>query len=162
MEAFIAFFGELIVVIAVAGMFYAMAPEGAQKKYIHLAISLCVLAAIIGPMLSVVSSFPEILENAEIEVEKNQVEIESDLQDAVISTSRINIENTIQDMLSRKFKVSPDRLDVSVVLNTEDPENIEIISVMVKADRTTVIERKEMKEYLSAMLLEQCRIEISD
>ncbi len=162
MKEFIAFFGEFIVVIAVSGIFYAMAPEGAQKKYIHFAISLCVLSAIVGPMLSVVSSLPEILENAEFEVGENQVEMESDLQDAVISASRLNIENTIRDMVSHRFGISEDRLDVSVLLNAENPENIEIVSVSIRAENTTHIKRKEIKEYLSGVLMEHCQIDISD
>ena len=115
MKDFIAFFGEFIVVIAVGGMFYAMAPDGAQKKYIHFAISLCVLAAIMGPMISVVSSLPEMLEEVEMEVEEHQVEIEENLTEAVISASRENMEASIIALLSQKYDIATEKLAVSAL-----------------------------------------------
>lgn len=162
MKDFIAFFGEFIVVIAVAGMFYVMAPDGAQKKYVHFAISLCVLAALIGPMLSVVSSLPEILEEAELDVEENRIDMEADLENAVISVSRENIEISIVSMLAQKFNIAAENLTASVLLNADDPSNIEIVSVRVSAADTTYIKRAEMKKYLSEILMEHCEIEVSE
>ncbi len=162
MKDFIAFFGEFIVVIAVAGMLLAMAPDGSQKKYIHFAISLSVLSALIGPMLSVVSELPEILENAEFSVEVEQTDLEGNLEDAVIAASKRNMETSIASMLSQKFEIPEEKLHVSVVLNTDDTANIEIISVNVSAQDTTYIEREEMRKYLTEILMDHCRVDISD
>ena len=162
MKDFIAFFGEFIVVIAVAGMLLAMAPDGSQKKYIHFAISLSVLSALIGPMLSVVSELPEILENAEFSVEVEQTDLERNLEDAVIAASKRNMETSIASMLSQKFEIPEEKLHVSVVLNTDDTANIEIISVNVSAQDTTYIEREEMRKYLTEILMDHCKVDISD
>ncbi len=162
MKDFIAFFGEFIVVIAVAGMLLAMAPDGSQKKYIHFAISLSVLSALIGPMLSVVSELPEILKNAEFSVEVEQTDLEGNLEDAVIAASKRNMETSIASMLSQKFEIPEEKLHVSVVLNTDDTANIEIISVNVSAQDTTYIEREEMRKYLTEILMDHCRVDISD
>ena len=162
MKDFIAFFGEFIVVIAVAGMLLAMAPDGSQKKYIHFAISLSVLSALIGPMLSVVSELPEILENAEFSVEVEQTDLEGNLEDAVIAASKRNMETSIASMLSQKFEIPEEKLHVSVVLNTDDTANIEIISVNVSAKDTTYIEREEMRKYLTEILMDHCKVDISD
>ena len=162
MKDFIAFFGEFIVVIAVAGMLLALAPDGSQKKYIHFAISLSVLSALIGPMLSVVSELPEILENAEFSVEVEQTDLEGNLEDAVIAASKRNMETSIASMLSQKFEIPEEKLHVSVVLNTDDTANIEIISVNVSAQDTTYIEREEMRKYLTEILMDHCRVDISD
>lgn len=162
MKDFIAFFGEFIVVIAVAGMLLAMAPDGSQKKYIHFAISLSVLSALIGPMLSVVSELPEILENAEFSVEVEQTDLEGNLEDAVIAASKRNMETSIASMLSQKFEIPEEKLHVSVVLNTDDTANIEIISVNVSAQDTTYIEREEMRKYLTGILMDHCKVDISD
>jgi hypothetical protein len=162
MKDFIAFFGEFIVVIAVAGMLLAMAPDGSQKKYIHFAISLSVLSALIGPMLSVVSELPEILENAEFSVEVEQTDLEGNLEDAVIAASKRNMETSIASMLSQKFEIPEEKLHVSVVLNTDDTANIEIISVNVSAQDTTYIEREEMRKYLTEILMDHCKVDISD
>lgn len=162
MKDFIAFFGEFIVVIAVAGMLLAMAPDGSQKKYIHFAISLSVLSALIGPMLSVVSELPEILENAEFSVEVEQTDLEGNLEDAVIAASKRNMETSIASMLTQKFEIPEEKLHVSVVLNTDDTANIEIISVNVSAQDTTYIEREEMRKYLTEILMDHCKVDISD
>ena len=162
MKDFIAFFGEFIVVIAVAGMLLAMAPDGSQKKYIHFAISLSVLSALIGPMLSVVSELPEILENAEFSVEVEQTDLEGNLEDAVIEASKRNMETSIASMLSQKFEIPEEKLHVSVVMNTDDTANIEIISVNVSAQDTTYIEREEMRKYLTEILMDHCKVDISD
>ena len=162
MRDFIAFFGELIVVIAVAGMFYAMTPEGTQKKYVHFTISLCVLVALIGPMLSVVTSLPSLLEDVELDVEENQIEVESDLTDAVISASRENIEASIVSMLSQKYDIAEEDLQVDILLDTENTGAIRIVSVRVTAADTTYVKRAEMKKYLSEMLMDHCTIEISE
>lgn len=162
MKDFIAFFGEFIVVIAVGGMFYAMAPDGAQKKYIHFAISLCVLAAIMGPMISVVSSLPEMLEEVEMEVEEHQVEIEENLTEAVISASRENMEASIIALLSQKYDIATEKLAVSVALDEKDPENIEIVSIDVRAEGISSAKREEMRRYLAEQFLGNLSITVSD
>ncbi len=162
MKEFMAFFGELIVILAVSGMFYALAPEGTQKKYIQFAISLCVLTALVGPMLSVVSSLPELLEDTEFEIEENEAEMKKTLEEAVISASRENIENSIKSLLAEKFALEKDTLSVSVVLDAEDTENIKIVSVTVTAPNTSAAMRSEMKRYLSEQLLHHGEIEITN
>ena len=162
MKDFIAFFGEFIVVIAVGGMFYAMAPDGAQKKYIHFAISLCVLAAIMGPMISVVSSLPEMLEEVDMEVDEHQVEIEENLTEAVISASRENMEASIIALLSQKYDIATEKLAVSVALDAKDPENIEIGSIDVRAEGISSAKREEMRRYLAEQFLGNLSITVSD
>ena len=162
MKDFIAFFAEFIAVIAVGGMFYAMAPDGAQKKYIHFAISLCVLAAIMGPMISVVSSLPEMLEEVEMEVEEHQVEIEENLTEAVISASRENMEASIIALLSQKYDIATEKLAVSVALDAKDPENIEIVSIDVRAEGISSAKREEMRRYLAEQFLGNPNITVSD
>ncbi len=162
MRDLIAFFGEFIVVIAVSGMLYTLAPEGAQKKYIHFAISLCVLAALIGPMLSVVSSLPEILDEIEIEIENDEIDMETELEDALISASKENIERSIVTLLTQKFELEQDLLSVETTLDASDPQNIKIISVTVSAPGTTHVMRERMKEYLSDELMGHCKIIIQE
>ena len=113
-------------------------------------------------MLSVVSELPEILENAEFSVEVEQTDLEENLEDAVIAASKRNMETSIASMLSQKFEIPEEKLHVSVVLNTDDTANIEIISVNVSAQDTTYIEREEMRKYLTEILMDHCRVDISD
>ena len=160
MKDFIAFFGEFIVVIAVAGMFYALAPDGAQKKYIHFAISLSVLAAIMGPMISVVSSLPEHLEDLRWEITDEQDDTEENLTDSVVALSKRNIEASVVSILSQKYGLPTESFEVSVTLDDTDAANIKILAVEVKVSGASLIKREEMKRYLSELFMEQSEIKI--
>jgi hypothetical protein len=161
MKDLIAFFGEFIVVISVAGIFHAMSPEGAQKKYIHFVISLCVLTSLVGPMLSVVSSLPEFLEDVELGLEENQFDMDALLDDAVVSASKENIENAISSMISQKFGISTENITVSIFLDAEDLSNIQILSVNVRVEDATYVKRAEIEKYLLDMLMDHCEVNVS-
>ena len=161
MRDLIAFFGEFMVVISVAGMFHAMTPDGAQKKYVHFAISLCVLASLIGPMLPVVSSLPSILEDAELNLEENRIDMDGLLEDAVITASRENIEDAVCTMISQKFDIPKENMTASVLLDASEPSDIQILSVDVCMKETTYVKRAEIKEYLLEILMEHCEVNVS-
>ena len=160
MKDLIAFFGEFIVVISLAGVFHAMVPDGAQKKYIQFVISLCVLTSLVGPMLSVVSSLPEILEDVELDLEENQIDMDALLDDTVVSASKKNIENAILSMVSQKFGISEGNITVSIFLNTEDLSDIQILSVDVRVEDATYVKRAEIEKYLSDMLMDHCKVNV--
>ncbi len=162
MQELMTFFGEFIVVTAVAGMLYTLAPEGAQKKYMQFAISLCVLTALIGPMLSVVSSLPEILEDAELSFEDERLDVENDLQYAVIEQSRSNIEESVVLLLSERFDIESEEIRVTVELDSSDMENIKILSVTVSVPGSSAVERTQMKQYLSEEFRETAEIKITN
>ena len=59
MSDILSYFGEIIILTAVSGILFMVAPEGNVKKYINFAISICILAAIVAPMISAVVHLPE-------------------------------------------------------------------------------------------------------
>ncbi len=162
MKDFLAFFGEFIVVIAVSGMMSQLAPDGSQKKYVQFAISLSVLTALLGPMMSVVASLPDTLQNIEWRTEGDLALMEGALSDEVVSVSAENIERSVSALLSQKFGISEELLDVSVVLDDSDRQNIVIRRVEVRADGVSAAKKKEMKTYLQTLLLEQSEIVIME
>ncbi len=161
MRDFMSFFGELIVMIAVCGVFYSIIPDGSQKKYVQFAISLCILASLIGPMLSVVSSLPEILEDAEFQVEKEEVDLEDDMTHAVIENSRKNIEDSVKTLLFERFGTPKENIKVFLELDTSDLANIEILSIQAEVRSSSLADRIRMKEYLSEQFLDSCEIQIT-
>ncbi len=162
MEELLAFFGEFIVIIAVAGMFLMIAPEGGQKKYIRFAISLCVLASLIGPMLSVVSSLPDMFEEAEFEAENEGERLEEDANDLVIEESRKNIEKELFLLLSERYRLDEESLSVSVVLDASDIQNIQIRSVNVQVSGMSHVLREDMKRFLKEEMKGYSEIYISE
>ena len=59
MSEILSYFGEVIVLTAVSGILFAVAPEGNVKKYINFIISVCILAAVVAPMISAVTNLPD-------------------------------------------------------------------------------------------------------
>jgi hypothetical protein len=162
MKEFIAFFGEWIVIVAVSGMLMQLMPEGAQKKYVQMAVSLCVLAALVGPMISVVSALPSTLENLDRITVREEEKLESSLHEAVVEKSREKIEASVQTLLAGKFGVPAPSVAVSIKLDDRDLENIVIREVCVTVENASAEVRREMKAYLDTLFLEQSEIVVLD
>ncbi|MBQ2989267.1 MAG: hypothetical protein IJD59_09200 [Clostridia bacterium] len=151
MREWIAYLGEVIMVTAVSGLFYHIAPEGAMKKHLHFVISLCVLAALAVPMFSMVMELPEIFErgfeDAEAEVPATQEQWEQTLIDA----GKRKVEAGIVSYISERWDIAPADITVETVLDTENPEAIEIREIRVRlrgsvsADTAAAI-RRELDE----------------
>ena len=97
-----------------------------------------------------------------MEVEEHQVEIEENLTEAVISASRENMEASIIALLSQKYDIATEKLAVSVALDAKDPENIEIVSIDVRAEGISSAKREEMRRYLAEQFLGNLSITGSD
>ena len=59
MSEIISYFGEVIILTAVSGVLFVVAPEGNVKKYINFVISICILAAIVAPMITAAVNLPD-------------------------------------------------------------------------------------------------------
>ncbi len=162
MEDLISFFGEVIVMSAVAGLLLSLAPEGSQKKYIRFAVALTILAALVGPMLSAVASLPRILDEMEIELEGKKEEQTGNIEDALIEAARKNIEENVLSMLVSRFSISAAEISVEVDLDASDPQSIEILEVKVHAPNLPVVRRSEMKRYLEEAFMESTKIIVQE
>ncbi len=162
MNDLLAFFGEFILILAVSGMLSALAPEGTAKKYVQFAISLAVLVSLIGPMLSVVSSLPELLEDAELSVEAENTELKTDLTEAVIAQTKMQMESSIRALLSEKTELSDENIAVTIHVNAEDPGNIKILSVEIGVRGSSVIEKAKIKDMVSDLFLGHCAVNLYD
>ena len=88
--------------------------------------------------------------------------IEENLTEAVISASRENMEASIIALLSQKYDIATEKLAVSVALDAKDPENIEIVSIDVRAEGISSAKREEMRRYLAEQFLGNLSITVSD
>ena len=97
MKEWIAYFGEIIVITAVSGLIYHIAPEGAMKKHLHFVISLCVLVSLAVPIFSIVTELPEIFGKGFEEVKEMEDKMEKSeeiLEEVVTDASQSAQENT--------------------------------------------------------------------
>ena len=162
MKDFLAIFGEFITVIAVSGMLYQVIPEGSQKKYIQFAISLAVLTALIGPMISVVSSLPDTLRDVSLRTEDVETVVGEDLSDQLIEESTANIERSVVSLLSGRFDIAAEDLAVLAEVDASDPENIVIRRITVDVCGASAAQKREMETYLRSLFLEQSEIVIRE
>lgn len=88
MSEILSYFGEIIIITAISGILFTVAPEGNIKKYINFIISVCVLAAIVAPMISVVSKLPEKIRLEEWKYEEAGAEESEKIENAVINASK--------------------------------------------------------------------------
>ena len=160
MKEWIAYFGEIIVITAVSGLIYHIAPEGAMKKHLHFVISLCVLVALAVPMFSMVTELPDIFEQSFEEVKKEEDITNEQLTESLISVSKKEIEAAIVSYISEIYGISPGDISVETVLDAENPEAIEIKRIHVTL-RDTKADTKEIGRALDEMFLGKSEIAVS-
>lgn len=158
MREWIAYLGEMIVVTAVAGIVYAIAPEGALKKHLHFVISLCVLVSLAVPLFSVISELPEIFTEEKEVSEEIAENAESELVKDVISASKKEIETALVSFISEQFDIKSDDISVSLTLDAENTEAIEITKIKVEIVKLTSSEKKKIETTLDEMFLGKSEI----
>lgn len=122
MSEILSYFGEIIIITAISGILFTVAPEGNIKKYINFIISVCVLAAIVAPMISVVSKLPEKIRLEEWKYEEAGAEESEKIENAVINASKKEIESAICSLLSSNLIWMPRRLHAKSSLMQRIPQ----------------------------------------
>ncbi len=158
MREWIAYLGEMIVVTAVAGIVYAIAPEGALKKHLHFVISLCVLVSLAVPLFSVISELPEIFTEEKEVSEEIAENAESELVKDVIAASKKEIETALVSFISKQFDIKSADISVSLTLDAENTEAIEITKIKVEIVKLTSSEKKKIETTLDEMFLGKSEI----
>lgn len=111
MEKLSGFVLSVLTVCVISGIVIGVSPEGAMKKYINYIISLCVLAAIITPIISIFSSVPQYSEDIERIFEEHK-ETDTDAEAKLIEAQKAAVETAIRDTIVKKFDIGEDRIFV--------------------------------------------------
>ena len=161
MKEWIAYLGEIILITAVSGLLYHVAPEGNMKKHLQFVISLCILTALAVPMFSMVTELPEIFEKSYEEVQNDEEAVSGSLTESLISASKKEIESAITSYISDVYGIPAESVLVETVLNAEDPENIEIteIHIVLRGDYGSFV--RTIREDLHEMFLGKSEIMVS-
>lgn len=160
MREWIAYLGEVILITAVSGMIYHLAPEGALKKHLHFVISLCVLISLAIPMLSIVSELPGIFEKSYEEVERSEDDTENNLLETVISASKKEIETAVISYISGKYDIPPQNITVTLTLDESNPQAIEITAMEVTIASLNGAKAGKIQSDLSEMFLGKTEVTV--
>ncbi|MBQ8498105.1 MAG: stage III sporulation protein AF [Clostridia bacterium] len=161
MREWITYLGEVIFITAVSGLVYHLAPEGSLKKHLHFVISLCVLVSLAVPMFSMVTELPDIFEKSYEDVKNGEEDMENGLMESVISTSKKEIENAIVSYISGKYEVDAEKISVTVTLNADDPEAIEITAINVSIEGISGAKARAIQAALDEMFLGKSEITVN-
>lgn len=159
MKAWITYLGEIILITAVSGLFYHIAPEGNMKKHLQFVISLCVLVALAVPMFSMVMELPRIFEESFEEVKGEESAKGEQLTESLIAVSKQEIEAAIASYISEVYGIAPGKISVETVLDAEDPESIEIREIRVIL-RDAEANTEKIRRALDEMFLGKSEISV--
>jgi hypothetical protein len=160
MREWIAYLGEVILITAVSGMIYHLAPEGALKKHLHFVISLCVLISLAIPMLSIVSELPVIFEKTYEDVEMSEDHTENNLLETVISASKKEIETAVISYIAGKYDIPPQNITVTLTLDESNPQAIEITAMEVTIASLNGATAGKIQRDLSEMFLGKTEVTV--
>ena len=160
MREWIAYLGEVILITAVSGMIYHLAPEGALKKHLHFVISLCVLISLAIPILSIVSELPMIFEKSYEEVERSEDHTENHLLETVISASKKEIETAVISYIAGKYDIPPQNITVTLTLDESNPQAIEITAMEVTIASLNGAKAGKIQSDLSEMFLGKTEVTV--
>ncbi len=150
---------SVLTVCVISGIVTGISPEGAMKKYINYIVSLCVLAAIITPVISIFSSVPQYSEEIEHIFEK-QKETDSDAQAKLIEAQKAAVETAIRDTIVKKFGMEEDCVFVRITIDATNRSAIEIrcIDISVKGKCPS----GEIKKYIEEMFYGTAKVTVSE
>ena len=160
MKEWIAYLGEIILVTAVSGLLYHIAPEGALKKHLHFVISLCVLTALAVPMFAMVTELPETFEKNFEEVKREEQDVGGALTEALVSASKRELEEAVASYVSEKYGIDAGSISVETELNAEDPEAIEITGISIVLRGSPPVSAGEIRRALSELFLGKSKITV--
>ena len=159
MEKLSGFVLSVLTVCVISGIVIGVSPEGAMKKYINYIISLCVLAAIIPPIISIFSSVPQYSEDIERIFEEHK-ETDTDAEAKLIEAQKAAVETAIRDTIVKKFDIGEDRIFVEIAIDSTNKSAIEIryIDISVKGKCPS----GEIKKYIEEMFYGTAKVTVSE
>ena len=161
MREWISYLGEIVVVTAVSGLLYTVAPEGNLKKHLQFVISLCIVVALAVPMFSMIVDLPEIFEKSFEEAEGEKTESGNALTESLILASKKEIEKAISSYSAGKYAISETEICVETVLDAGNPESIEILEIRVNISGEYSGSLEKIRRDLDEMFLGKSRVTVS-
>ena len=121
----------LTAVALLGGILGMLSPEGDIKKYVRLAVSLCLVCAMIQPVLSVLSgempALDELLGIGEQEETMNYDEI---YYQSLLSGGREQAEEAMKQELLKEFSLPYESLEVEAILERKN-DGVEVKEIRV-------------------------------
>lgn len=140
------------------GLAMLLSPEGKTKRYVKFIISLCMVSALLAPIMSLSSELEQYIDNIEIQVQDGAKSDFAKAEAMVAAEAKENIEAEVERLICSKFGLNDDETYIVVAIDSEDISAVKITDINVFLD--DIDKSGEIKEYLSELFLRTANINI--
>lgn len=158
MSGFSEFVKSFCVVALSSGLVYALSPSGKLKKYVKFIVSLCVVTALIYPIITFAKTVPDKIENIKTDTDISVGNIYNEIYSEITSKTRENIENEVKNSVCSRFGYDENDVFVIVTLDTENISAVNITDVTVFV--SDISKKEKINSYLSELFLYRVNINI--
>ena len=159
MEKLSGFVLSVMTVCVIAGVATGLSPEGAMKRYIKYIVSLCVLAAIMTPVICVFSSLPSYGE-AIPELFGGGEAARDDAEEKLIETQKKAVEQSIKNVISERFGIDSGSITVEITIDATNKSAIEIRGINITVGAKCRAE--EIRAYIDEMFYGTARVIVTE
>lgn len=149
-------YGFIVICIG-AGVVTRLAPDGVIKKYFKYIVSLCVLAAMMSPLINALGIITKI--DTTIIFDDVFTSEEIDAEKILIENEKLRIEAAIEKEIERRWEMSEGDVEVNVVLDSSNKQAVEIKQIdVIVADSE---KSDEIKEYIDGLFYGTAKVTVS-
>ena len=141
----------LIAVSLFSGIVGMISPEGDLKKYVRLLCTLCLLCAMIGPVLTLFADSAFSAEDWLEEVEKEEINYEEIYNNALISGEEAQAAETIQNSILQTFSLPSGSLEVSVKSKSKNDTDSPLDVTVILRDEAIFADPKKILAHIEKM-----------
>ena len=141
----------LIAVSLFSGIVGMISPEGDLKKYVRLLCTLCLLCAMIGPVLTFFADSAFSAEDWLEEVEKEEINYEEIYNNALISGEEAQAAETIQNSILQTFSLPSGSLEVSVKSKSKNDTDSPLDVTVILRDEAIFADPKKILAHIEKM-----------
>lgn len=143
------YLGALVATTLLGGIIRMLAPEGHLQKYLRLIVSLCLVGAILTPLVGALSEEHSLsLSSLFSETEREQIDYDEIYDNSLQSATKSQAEKMIRDQIYQRFSLSEVTASVRVDFMSEN-DNIALSAVVVTLRETGVfLEPREIVSFV--------------
>ncbi|MBQ2999183.1 MAG: stage III sporulation protein AF [Clostridia bacterium] len=133
------YLGALVATTLLGGIVRMLAPEGNLQKYLRLTVSLCLVAALLGPLLGALGKEREVsLGEIFSEDENLQINYDEIYHHSLENATKKQAEQIIKTKIFQKFSLSEETARITANFVTEN-DKIEISEIYVSLQGNGVL-----------------------
>lgn len=140
-----------------AGVVTRLAPDGTIKKYLKYIVSLCVLAAMLSPLINAFGIIAKV--DTSIIFDDVQYESKQSAEEILVENEKKRIENAIEDDIERRWNMENGSVSANVSINTQNLQAIEINEI--KITLADMAKCDEIREYIDGLFYGTAKVTVS-